>query len=625
MNAICHWFQSVCRSDHGSRSGLLRTVFLSALVGLATGAGSVCLILLLQAATWLFLGRIAGYDPPIPSHEPNLFDFPPVRAGGPIRWLILLLPPLGGLLSGWFVAKLAPEAAGHGTDSAIEAYHHKGGRVRLRVPPVKSLASAILIGTGGSAGLEGPISQIGSGIGAAVSSLFRLSTAQRRRLMAAGMAGGVGALFHAPLAGAIFAAEVLYSDTELEYEVLVPSVISATTSYAVFSSVFGFHPLFATPAIEFNAARKLVAYLVLLAAVVVGSRLYTGCFYAVADRFARLRIAPWWKTALGGLVTGVVGFFFLPAIGTGYGFVQSALLTDGPLTPELSRLAEGLPRVGIGLLLGIAVLKTVTTSFTVGSGGAGGLFGPAIVIGGALGGAVGLAMQRLLPSWGLSVGAFTIIGMVSFFACVAKTPLSIILMVSEMTGNYGFIVPSMFICILAYVLNRDVRLYRSQLPNRFDAPVHRGEMISGILSNLRASDIIAVAPGAYASLAAFSSVRRDEPLTTIARKLAETDEPLFPVVDEDGAIVGTISPQAVRPLVTASPDLWEGLLAEDVMKSPGAVARPGDTLQSVLLQMSMGHEDAVVVRTEADPPRPAAILAHDAVIAAYESEVAARR
>lgn len=625
MNRLRHWFGRLLHSDHGSRSGLLRTVLLSALVGVATGAGSVCLILLLQASTWLFLGRIAGYAPPIPSHEPDLVDLPPARIGGPFRWFILVLPALGGLVSGWIVAKLAPEAAGHGTDSAIEAYHRRGGQVRLRVAPVKSLASALLIGTGGSAGLEGPISQIGSGIGAAVSSLFHLSTAQRRRLMAAGMAGGVGALFHAPLAGAIFAAEVLYSDTELEYEVLVPAFISATTSYAVFSSVFGFHPLFATPAIEFNAARKLLAYLVLLAAVVVGSRLYTGCFYAVADRFARLRLAPWWKTALGGLVTGLIGFFFLPAIGTGYGYVQSALLTGGPLTAELSALAADLPRVGIATLLGIAVLKTVATAFSVGSGGAGGLFGPAIVIGGALGGAVGMAMQRLLPSWGLSVGAFTIIGMVSFFACVAKTPLSIILMVSEMTGNYGFIVPSMFICILAYVLNRDVRLYRSQLPSRFDAPVHRGAMISGILSNLRASDIIAVAPGAYASLAALSSVRRDAPLSTIARKLADTDEPLFPVVDENGVLLGAVSPHTVRPMLNASPELWEGLLAEDVMKTPGPVARSSDTLQTVLLQMSMGHEDAVVVRTESDPARPVAILAHDAVVAAYEAEVAARR
>ena len=625
MNPFSRFLRHLLHSDHGSRSGLLRTVFLSALVGLATGAGSVCLILLLQASSWFFLGRLAGYEPPLPSHEPNLFDFPAARAGGPVRWLLLLLPAFGGLASGWIVAKLAPEAAGHGTDSAIEAYHRKGGKVRLRVAPVKSLASALLIGTGGSAGLEGPISQIGSGIGAAVSALFRLSTAQRRRLMAAGMAGGVGALFHAPLAGAIFAAEVLYSDTELEYEVLVPAVISATTSYAVFSSVFGFHPLFATPAIEFNAARKLVAYLALLVAVVIGSRLYTGCFYAVADRFARLRVAPWWKTALGGLVTGVVGFFFLPAIGTGYGYVQAALLAGAPSVPDAGVLAADLPRVGMATLLGIAVLKTVTTSFTVGSGGAGGLFGPAIVIGGALGGAVGMAMQRLLPSWGLSVGAFTIIGMVSFFACVAKTPLSIILMVSEMTGNYGFIVPSMFICILAYVLNRDVRLYRSQLPNRFDAPVHRGEMISGILSNLRARDIIAVAPGSYATLAALSSVRHDEPLTAIARKLADTDEPLFPVLDDAGTLVGIVSPHAVRPMLNASRDLWGGLLAEDVMQAPGPVARPSDTLQTVLLQMSMGHEDAVVVRTEGDPPRPVAILAHDAVVAAYEAEVAARR
>ncbi len=613
---IKNWFSSFCTSDHGSRSGLLRSVALSALVGVLTGCGSVLVILLLQASSWFFMGHVAGYAPPCPSHEPTFFDFPSVRAGGPFRWILLFLPALGGLLSGFLVAKLAPEAAGHGTDSAIEAYHLKGGKVRLRAVPVKSVASAILIGTGGSAGLEGPISQIGSGIGAAVAGLFRLSVPQRRRLMAAGMAGGVGALFHAPLAGALFAAEVLYSDTELEYEVLIPAVISASTSYAVFASVFGFDPLFATPPLEFTELRRVIPYLVLLVVIVLGSRFYTWFFYLVHERFARLSWPMWWKTALGGLATGLVGFFFLPAIGSGYGFLQSSLCHG---TDVLANSAEHFPTVTVAMLLGIFFLKTLTTAFSVGSGGAGGLFGPAIVIGGALGGATGMLLQKVLPGWNLSVGVFTMIGMVSFFSCVAKTPISIILMVSEMTGNYQLLLPSMFVCILAFVINRNVRLYRSQLANRFDAPVHRGEMISGILSNLRARDLVEAGKG---SLTVF---RRQEPLRALAVRLADSSQAVFPVVKEDGTLVGAVSGQGVRPMMAAPDSLWEGLLVEDVMSVRAPVARAGDTLQDVLLQMTMTHEDAVILRSDEDPPRPIGLITHEDIVDAYNKEVATRR
>ncbi len=592
--------------------GLWRSLSLSALVGVGAGCGAVVLVVLLQFCSWIFLGRMAGYQPQVPAYEPRLLEFCTIATDGFRRWTILVLPALGGLLSGWFVLRLAPEAEGHGTDSAIEAYHFRGGRIRPIVPPVKALAAALVIGTGGSAGLEGPISQIGAGIGSTISRLLRLNAPQRRLLMAAGMAGGVGALFHAPMAGALFAAEVLYRDLDLEYEVLVPSIVASVTAYTVFSSVFGFHPLFQTPDLRFEHPRELLVYLLLALVVAAGSRFYTHAFYGIHDAFHRLRFPRALKPALGGLLTGLVGFFFLPAVGAGYGTVQRALVHGTPLAARFGA-------VSFGLLAGVFLIKTMTTAFSVGSGGAGGIFGPAIVVGGALGGATGLVLDGLLPGWNLSVGSFTMLGMVSFFGCVANTPVSTILMVSEMTGNYHLLVPAMWVCILAYVINRKIRLYRSQLPNRFEAPVHRGSMIASVLRTLRVSDLL------ERSQRTFKTVHPNDSALQLSRPLRETGQSVYPVVHDDGTLAGVVTASSLRALTATGRDLWQTLLADDLIDHEAATVTALDTLQTVLHRLRHHHEEQIVVCDESTPPRPVGILSHNDIMTAYHEEIAAQR
>jgi CIC family chloride channel protein len=223
LNCIKSFFSKFKEEDASGDSSytIWSIIFLSALVGAVAGLGAVLLVSMLEFTQWLFMGKCVGYFPSGAANEPVMFEAlhtAAARGTGELRrWLIPILPALGGLITSFLVLKFAPEAEGHGTDSAIEAYHFRGGKVRPIVPPIKAIATSILIGTGGSAGCEGPITQIGSGFGSTLATLLKLPVAQRRMLMAAGMAAGVGALFHAPMAGALFAAEVLYRDLDIEY------------------------------------------------------------------------------------------------------------------------------------------------------------------------------------------------------------------------------------------------------------------------------------------------------------------------------------------------------------------------------------------------------------------------
>ncbi len=203
------------------------------LIGIIAGLGSIVFHYLCQLGVHYFMDMIAGYRPPAPAGEHHLLQ-PTSRVFN--RWLLLFLPACGGIVSGWLVYTFAPEAEGHGTDAAIDAYHRKGGFIRGRVPVIKTIASAITLTTGGSGGREGPIAQIGAGFGSFLATRLKLSDRERRIMMAAGVGAGVGSIFRAPLAGALFAAEVLYRDPEFESEVIIPAGFASVVSYCVFGT-----------------------------------------------------------------------------------------------------------------------------------------------------------------------------------------------------------------------------------------------------------------------------------------------------------------------------------------------------------------------------------------------------
>jgi CIC family chloride channel protein len=354
---------------------------------------------------------------------------------------------------------LAPEAEGHGTDAVIKAFHHLKGRIRRRVPLVKALASAITIGSGGSAGREGPIAQIGAGFGSALAGFLNLKDDERRVMMLAGVAGGIGSIFRAPLGAALFSAEVLYSEPDFEYLALLPGLISAITGYCIYCSYAGWGLLFDVPPIEFHQPRQLPLYALLGIVCGLVGIVYPKVFYGTRDRIFRpLPIPPWTKPAIGALLLGGIALFFPAALGMGYGYIQQAIRGS----------------FGIRFLLLLAAAKVVATSLTISSGGSGGVFGPSLVIGGALGAAYGRAVAEFFPAMAPDPVACTMVGMVGFFAGVAKVPFASVIMVMEMTGSYGLLVPSLLVAAIAYLfMPVSIRLYENQLPSRSDSPVHR--------------------------------------------------------------------------------------------------------------------------------------------------------
>lgn len=605
--------------------GIARTLVLAVVVGVFAGAGAIALAALLQLCDWTFLGRLAHIAAGGAANEPEALPLPALAADSmPRLWVLPFLAAFGGLASGLLAWYFAPEAAGHGTDAAIEAYHFRGGRVRPVAVPVKAVATSILIGTGGSAGCEGPITQIGAGFGSMTADILRLPVATRRKLMAAGMGAGVGALFHAPLAGALFAAELLYRDLDVEYEVLVPAIVASVTSYTLYSRVFGFSPLFEMPQNSFSRPHLLVLYLALAVVLAFGARFYTWAFWTAHERFSRLSIPQPVKPAIGGFLTGILGMAFVPALGAGYGFLQKILLFDSPDAAAASIGGNAVKACAMLVLFFIA--KTAATAFSVGSGGSGGIFGPAIVCGGTLGGAVGVAFGALLPSWGVNVGSFALVGMVAFFGCAAKAPISMILMIGEMTGNHKLLVPSMWVVIVAYLLTRRVSLYRSQLPNRFEAPVHRGDVVRGTLGCLTASDILGARRHASRQASGAATVTAATPLASLVTALTEGGAGIVPVVDRKGILRGVVSRRDVAAVMDSDPMLRSTLLVGDLTLSHHPVVRAGDTLRDILAKMDADDAEAIVVADgPPEAPRPAAILTHNDIAAAYQAEIAARR
>lgn len=563
-------------------------------IGLIAGAGAVAFDYLTQLGLRYFLDGLAGYRPPPAPGEQHLFTPSEMVFN---RWVLLLLPAFGGIVSGWLVFKLAPEAEGHGTDAAIFAYHHKGGFIRSRVPLVKMFASAITLTTGGSGGREGPIAQIGAGFGSFLATRMGLSVRERRIMMAAGIGAGVGSIFRAPLAGALFAAEVLYRDPELEHEVVIPAGISSVVAYCVFCMVRGWGSLFRSPDFTFRNPLELGPYLILAFALVAGGALYVNSFYGISGRFKRLKIPRFTKPAVGGLCTGILGFFWPQTLSFGYGFLQQAL------NSELS----------VAFLLILAVGKILTTSFSIGSGGSGGVFGPSMVIGGAIGGVVGEVFHQLMPTLVTTPGAFVIVGMAGFFTSVSNTPISTIIIVSEMTGSYHLLLPSLMVCSVAYIASRNWTIFRSQVNNRIDSPAHGGEFFVDVLQAIKVGDI-------SDRIRKVSMIPESMPFADFKKHFAETEQHYFPVMDERGKLSRIFSINDIRSVIFA-PGIGQLVVMKDIGTSDIITTSPSEDLNSVLKKFTVKNIDSLPVVRDEDPRELIGLLNRREVIAYYNQKV----
>ncbi len=578
---------------------LWRLLFLCAVVGLIAGLGAITFYMLLDVGRWFFLEYLVGYHPASPGGESPLIAAPLNELR---RWLFLLVPAAGGLLSGVLVYSLAPEAEGHGTDAAIDAYHNKAGKVRARVPLVKAIASALTIGSGGSGGREGPIAQIGSGFGSMLATWLHLKPHERRVLMAAGMGAGIGAIFHAPLAGALFSAEVLYSELDQEYEVIIPSVVASIVAYGVFAAKFGWRPLFTNPGLSFNNPAELLPYFALALVVSVGAIAYIKTFYGTRDLFRKIRIPNHVKPMIGGIGVGLIGYLLPEAIGTGYGFAQQALFGN----------------VGIGILFAVGAAKILSTSLTIGTGGSGGVFGPAIVIGAALGGGTGLLMSSVFPGMNLQPGAFAIVGMAGFFAGAANTPISTIIMVSEMTGNYNLLVPAMWVCFLAYIFCKRYTIYEMQILSRFDAPVHITDMMQAVLQRIPID--IALAGRPFKKL---TTVRESTDLHELAELFSHSEYSSFPILDQDGRAVSMVSGRELRTIIRGE-ELSHLIVASDLAHPLVKIAATDNLHEAVKLMADTGEDEICVVDPH-DRDKVVALLSRNDIISAYHQALVSDR
>jgi CIC family chloride channel protein len=459
-------------SPPSSRPRQRQLIIDAALLGIAGAAAAQVFTLLLRGATWLFLGVIAGYQPPgLPNEGGTLQEI----IGPHGLWLVPLATTVGGLLVGILVQRLAPETEGHGTDTVVHAFHRTQGTLRPRVTPIKLIASALTIGSGGSAGREGPIALAAAGIGSLYARLMQRPAADRRMLMVVGMAAGIAAIFRSPIGAALFAIEVLYLDMEFESVALLPAMLASVVAYALNGFFVGWQPLFRVPT-HLTLPRLIDNgwYLALGVAGGLVAAIVPLVFYGVRDLFRRFPVPNELKPAIGGLGMGLLALAWPGVIAGGYGWMQLAI--DG--------------RLAAGALLALLLVKPMAMSLTISSGGSGGVFAPALFIGGMLGGL--LAALTHLPA-----APFVVVGMAAVFSGAAHVPVASLMMVTEMTGGYTLLVPAALAVMLSYLVQRRLSsrwryqgLYEAQVPSRADSPAHHTEHLKIALRLLKEHQVL---------------------------------------------------------------------------------------------------------------------------------------
>lgn len=428
-------------------------------------------------------------------------------------YLLFIAPAIGGLFSGVVTTYFCHDARGGGTDAIIRAFHSEGGRIGGRVPFFKSLATIFTVGFGGSAGKEGPIMQIGAGIGSFFGKILNVGDRAHRSMMLAGVAAGLATVFRAPFGGALTAVEVVYRE-DIESDSLLPAILSAVSAYMVVRAFQADAAMFVVPPVHLNTFYELLFY-VLLGLVCVGTGyLFTAYFRLVRRVFENWNVHPILKPAAGGLVVGLAAVFFHDSIGDGLGVLQEVILGRRP-DAEWWGVA--------GFFLFLAGLKIITTSFTVATGGSGGVFTPSLFIGGMLGGSVGVVAQHFFPELQISVVSFIMVGMGGFFIGVAHAPIAGMVMVCDMVGNYTLLPALMIVSVLSTVISR-FSIYEGQVENRFHSPAHYWDMNLNLLSQMK--------------IASFTNLLRHITLVEPRRLVHEVEQDALELKATDFVVVG---------------------------------------------------------------------------------------
>ena len=542
------------------------------LLGVVGVAAAQLFNFLLALARRFFLTTLAGYRPPgLPSEGGS-----PTEVIGPHGlWLIPVVTTLGGLLVGVLTTWLAPEAEGHGTDAVVRAFHRAGGALRTRVAPVKLVASAITIGSGGAAGREGPIALIAAALGSWYATITGRNDADRRLLLLVGAAAGLSAIFRSPIGAALFVIEVLYADMEFEASALLYATLAAIIAYALNGLIVGWGALFQVPPIApFHSPFAYGWYALLGIVAGLFATALPVVFYHTRDAFQRLPVPLFLKPALGALLAGLVMLAFPQVLAGGYGWIQRAI--DGQMT--------------LGTMAGAAVAEIVALSFTVASGGSGGVFAPSLFVGAMLGGTCAvLGDQPLAP--------FVVVGMAAVFAGAAHVPIATMMMVTEMTGGYTLLVPAALAVLLSYLVQTRLSkhltyrsIYEAQVLSRADSPAHHTQHLEIALRILREHALSNL--GDIGELNLIALLRSGIPV-----ELADGRRLFIGVLRADSPFVGTTIGKSGRQLAGSDTNIIVILRGEHML-APRAdtVLESGDRLVLVSDTSSIGR-----LREQLDP------------------------
>lgn len=533
---------------------LMKWLVISILIGIIAGFGSILLYLAINEATHLFMGLGAGYSPPAPGSEGTNVLTPITRL-----WMIPAVCTIGGLISGLIVFKWAPEAEGHGTDAAINSFHNTGGNVRRRIPLIKLVASAITIGSGGSAGREGPVALIGAGFGSIVGDIFKLDVRDRRIALAIGLGAGIGAVFKAPLGGALISAEILYKQ-DFEFEALLPSFIASIVGYSIYSSWSGWTPIFTiNTSFNFSHPAQLLGFAILGIVCGLFGILYGRTFYLVRDLFKILKMPNYFKPAIGGLIVGVMGIFLPQILGTGYGWIQFAIDGNTAVLP-------------LGIMIAILFGKIIATGLSIGSGGSGGVFAPGLVIGSMVGGITWMLLHNFTSIVPSDPAPFVVLGMMTLFGGIAKAPLAVMIMVSEMIGNYSLLIPSMVSLVIAYFLTGESYIYENQVKARSDSPAHQAVNNVSWPEKIRVGDATWTNP---------ITVSPNITVNDLAYLMKSKEIGMVPALDS-GDLKGIVTAFNITQLPE---NKWSQVLSKDVMSRQLFVSYPDENLYQALNTM----------------------------------------
>jgi len=561
----------------------LRILCLAILIGALGGYGAVFFRKSLKLLQYLF------YQ--------NPDDFLTFAASVP-AYLKVGLPAVGGLLVGLLVSFGAPEAKGHGVPEVMEAVALREGRIRKRVALVKILASGICIGSGGSVGREGPIVQIGSGLGSTVGQLLKVKGTQLKTLIGCGAAAGIAATFNAPIAGTLFALEILLGDFGLAS--FSPVVLSAVFATTISRHYFGELPSFLVPAYSVQSGWEIVIYPFLGVLCGLAALLFVFCLYQCEDIFERLPMPDYLKTTLGGLMLGVMILYWPHVFGVGYGAVNIALVDQLP----------------IKLLLTLALIKILATSITLGSGGSGGIFAPSLFIGAMTGGFFGTCVHQLFPTVTAGPGAYALVAMGALVAGTTQAPITAILIIFELTSDYHIILPLMASClisaIITSVLLKGRSIYTIKLLRR-GIDIYSG-MEQNILRSLKVRDLMG------------KKIARVAPSATVQQILAafrDQDASYLHVLDDQSELTGILSFRDIRRLGTAG-DSSQQLTAADIATREVSVVTPADDMQTALHLMSEKGVSQLPVVSETEPKKVLGIVRQKDILTAYDKAVLRR-